>query len=140
MKIVVDYDLCESNAICMQIAPDIFEVRDDDFIYVLNEEPGEEDRARVEECVQRRCGIAAPVAGLDRQKIGQQTQGVLLALARLEDLLHTVGTEDHSDPVMVVYGGKSEQCRQLVHRIPLGAARFGAILSRHPAGGRNVHD
>ena len=53
MKIVVDFDLCESNAICMQIAPDIFEVRDDDFLYVLNEEPGEEDRARVDECVQR---------------------------------------------------------------------------------------
>ena len=44
MKIVVDFDLCESNAICMQIAPDLFEVRDDDFLYVLNEEPGEDRR------------------------------------------------------------------------------------------------
>ncbi|MYE57592.1 MAG: ferredoxin, partial [Acidimicrobiaceae bacterium] len=25
MRIVVDFDLCESNAVCMQIAPDIFE-------------------------------------------------------------------------------------------------------------------
>ena len=25
MKIVVDFDLCESNAVCMQIAPDVFE-------------------------------------------------------------------------------------------------------------------
>jgi ferredoxin len=53
MKIVVDYDLCESNAICMQIAPDLFEVRDDDFLYVLNEEPGEDRRGALEECVQR---------------------------------------------------------------------------------------
>jgi ferredoxin len=53
MRVVVDYDLCESNAICMGIAPEIFEVRDDDFLYVLNETPGEEDRAKVEECVQR---------------------------------------------------------------------------------------
>jgi len=53
MKIVVDFDLCESNAVCMQIAPDLFEVRDDDFLYVLNEQPGDDDRARVEECVQR---------------------------------------------------------------------------------------
>ena len=53
MKIVVDFDLCESNAICMQIAPDVFEVRDDDFLYVLNEHPDEGDRARMEECVQR---------------------------------------------------------------------------------------
>ena len=53
MRVVVDYDLCESNAICMGIAPEIFEVRDDDFLYVLNETPGEEMRAKVEECVQR---------------------------------------------------------------------------------------
>jgi ferredoxin len=53
MKIVVDYDLCESNAICMQIAPDVFEVRDDDFLYVLNENPPEELRAKMEEAVQR---------------------------------------------------------------------------------------
>ena len=52
-KVVVDYDLCESNAICMQIAPEIFEVRDDDFLYVLNETPGEDLRAKVEEAVQR---------------------------------------------------------------------------------------
>jgi len=53
MKIVVDYDLCESNAICMQILPEVFEVRDDDFLYVLNESPAEETRAKVEECVGR---------------------------------------------------------------------------------------
>ncbi len=54
MRIVVDFALCESNAVCMQIAPDIFEVRDDDFLYILNETPDETDRAKVQECV-RRC-------------------------------------------------------------------------------------
>ena len=54
MRIVVDYDLCESNGICMQVAPDIFEVRDDDFLYVLNETPGEDRRPAVMEAV-RRC-------------------------------------------------------------------------------------
>jgi ferredoxin len=53
MRIVVDFDLCESNAICMGIAPEIFEVRDDDFLYVLNETPDESERAKVEEAVQR---------------------------------------------------------------------------------------
>ena len=53
MRVVVDCDLCESNAICMQVAPEIFEVRDDDFLYVLNEEPGEDRRSAVEEAVQR---------------------------------------------------------------------------------------
>jgi ferredoxin len=51
---VVDFDLCESNAVCMGIAPEIFEVRDDDFLYVLNETPPESERAKVEEAV-RRC-------------------------------------------------------------------------------------
>ncbi|MGI9603621.1 MAG: ferredoxin [Acidimicrobiales bacterium] len=53
MRVVVDYDLCESNAICMQIAPEIFEVRDDDFLYVLNETPADDQRAKLEEAVQR---------------------------------------------------------------------------------------
>jgi len=53
MKIVVDYDLCESNAACMQILPQVFEVRDDDFLYVLDESPAEELRSKVEECVGR---------------------------------------------------------------------------------------
>ena len=54
MKVVVDYDLCESNAICMGIAPEVFEVRDDDNLYVLQDEPPEELRAKVEEAI-RRC-------------------------------------------------------------------------------------
>ena len=53
MRVVVDFDLCESNAICMQIAPDVFEVRDDDFLYVLEENPGEDRRAAVAAAVQR---------------------------------------------------------------------------------------
>lgn len=54
MKVVVDYDLCESNAVCMGIVPEVFEVRDDDNLYVLQEEPPEELRARVLEAA-RRC-------------------------------------------------------------------------------------
>ena len=54
MKVVVDYDLCESNAVCMGIAPEVFEVRDDDFLYVLDETPSEDLRPKVEEAV-RRC-------------------------------------------------------------------------------------
>ena len=51
MKIVVDFDRCQSNALCMSAAPEIFEVRDDGFLYVLIEEPGEDHHARVEEAV-----------------------------------------------------------------------------------------
>ena len=47
MKVVVDYDLCESNALCMAEAPEVFEVRDDDNLYVLQENPPEELREKV---------------------------------------------------------------------------------------------
>ena len=47
MRVVVDFDLCESNALCMAAAPEVFEVRDDDFLYVLDENPSEELRDKV---------------------------------------------------------------------------------------------
>ena len=52
-RVVVDFDKCESNALCMAAAPEVFEVRDDDFLYVLQDEPDESLRAKVEEAVQR---------------------------------------------------------------------------------------
>jgi ferredoxin len=52
MKVEVDFDLCESNAVCMGIAPTVFEVRDDDFLYILDENPSEELRPKLEEAVQ----------------------------------------------------------------------------------------
>ena len=53
MRVVVDYDLCESNAVCMGIAPTVFEVLDDDFLYVLDETPSEDLRPKLEEAVKR---------------------------------------------------------------------------------------
>ena len=53
MRVVVDFDLCESNAVCMGIAPEVFEVRDDDYLYVLQEEPAEELHERVREAASR---------------------------------------------------------------------------------------
>ncbi len=52
-KVVVDFDLCESNAVCMDVAPEVFEVRDDDFLYVLAEEPDESLRDKVVSAVER---------------------------------------------------------------------------------------
>jgi ferredoxin len=54
VRVVVDFDLCESNAICMSVAPEVFEVRDDDFLYILDERPPDELRPKLEEAV-RRC-------------------------------------------------------------------------------------
>ncbi len=58
MRVVVDYDLCQSNAICMGILPEVFEVRDDGFMYVLDDHPAEQYREKLLECV-RACPTAA---------------------------------------------------------------------------------
>ncbi|MGO9029926.1 MAG: ferredoxin [Acidimicrobiales bacterium] len=51
MRVVVDMNQCESNALCMGVAPDIFQLDDDDKLAVLNETPDESARARVLEAV-----------------------------------------------------------------------------------------
>jgi ferredoxin len=49
VKVVVDYDMCASTGSCMQVCPEVFEVRSDGYLYVLQEEPGEALRSKVEE-------------------------------------------------------------------------------------------
>ncbi len=39
MKVSVDYDVCASTGACMQVCPEVFEVRSDGYLYVLQEEP-----------------------------------------------------------------------------------------------------
>ncbi len=51
MKIVVDYDLCESNAVCMDVCPECFRVEEDDTLTVLIESPPDNLRGKVEESV-----------------------------------------------------------------------------------------
>ena len=51
MRVVVDFALCESNALCMDACPEVFVVRDDDFLYVLDENPPEALRAKLEAAV-----------------------------------------------------------------------------------------
>ena len=49
MKIVVDRDECEANAICVGILPDVFEVDDDDRLVLHQEYPSDDqlDKARL---------------------------------------------------------------------------------------------
>jgi ferredoxin len=49
MKVNVNFDLCSSNGVCMGIAPTVFEVRDDGYLYVLDEHPGGDVAERVRE-------------------------------------------------------------------------------------------
>jgi ferredoxin len=54
VRVIVDAVLCEGNGVCTQVAPDVFELGDDDQARVLVEHPTEEQRARIETAV-RRC-------------------------------------------------------------------------------------
>jgi ferredoxin len=49
MKVVVDYDLCEANALCMEACPEVFRVEEDDTLTVLLDEIPENLRQKVQD-------------------------------------------------------------------------------------------
>ncbi len=51
MKIKVDFDLCESNALCEAMAPEVFELDDDDYLVMKTEETTDENIADVKRAV-----------------------------------------------------------------------------------------
>ncbi len=51
MKIKVDFDLCESNALCEALAPMNFEIDDDDFLQIVEENVTDENRDAVDQAV-----------------------------------------------------------------------------------------
>lgn len=50
-KIKVDYDLCESNALCEALAPQNFEIDDDDLLQVIDDQVTDENRDVVMQAV-----------------------------------------------------------------------------------------
>jgi ferredoxin len=57
-RIIVDYDLCESNGVCVKFSPEVFHVDDSDKLHLLVEQPSDELLPKVEQAV-RRCPRAA---------------------------------------------------------------------------------
>ncbi|MGZ5377435.1 MAG: ferredoxin [Mycobacterium sp.] len=53
-KIVVDFGLCESNGVCMGIIPEVFDLDDQDYLHVLQEEVTPDTEQQVKEAV-RQC-------------------------------------------------------------------------------------
>jgi ferredoxin len=51
MNVRVDFDVCESNALCEAIAPEVFELDDDDHLQVLDDRVTEENRDAIERAV-----------------------------------------------------------------------------------------
>ncbi|MEY4577953.1 MAG: hypothetical protein RL701_2656 [Pseudomonadota bacterium] len=39
MKIKVDLELCQSHGLCVEVAPEVFELRDDGFLYLIDAAP-----------------------------------------------------------------------------------------------------
>jgi ferredoxin len=58
MRVIVDYDRCISSGSCARAAPEVFDLREDGFLYVLQDEPGEELRTAVQEAADS-CPTAA---------------------------------------------------------------------------------
>jgi ferredoxin len=52
MRIVVDRDKCTGLGMCEAEAPDLFEVQDDGSLVVLEDKPGEDQRAELEAAVE----------------------------------------------------------------------------------------
>ena len=44
-KVVVDFGLCESNGVCMGIIPEVFDLDDEDYLHILQDEVTTYDNA-----------------------------------------------------------------------------------------------
>jgi len=59
MRVVVDLDVCEAHGDCVVEAPEVFDLgEEDDVVTVIDPEPGEDLRAKVERAV-RSCPVTA---------------------------------------------------------------------------------
>ncbi|MDA4107259.1 ferredoxin [Mycolicibacterium holsaticum] len=53
-KVVVDFELCEANGICMGIIPEVFDLDDQDYLHVLQDDVTPENEQQIKEAV-RQC-------------------------------------------------------------------------------------
>lgn len=51
MKVKADFDLCEANALCTAFAPDTFELDDDDYLQILDDEVTPDNEHQVRQAV-----------------------------------------------------------------------------------------
>ncbi len=53
MELKVDPDLCEANAVCCGLAPEVFELDDDERLVIKQPQPAEDQLERVRKAVER---------------------------------------------------------------------------------------
>jgi len=51
MKVVVDLTACDLHGVCVEAAPEVFEIGDDGALHILNDTPPESLRAKVDKAV-----------------------------------------------------------------------------------------
>ncbi|MBH0781114.1 ferredoxin [Nocardia bovistercoris] len=51
MKVEVDLKICEANAICMGILPEVFDLDDDDRLHILNPDVTADNESAVRDAV-----------------------------------------------------------------------------------------
>lgn len=51
MRVKADFDLCEANALCVAIAPETFELDDDDFLTILDDEVTADNEAKIRQAI-----------------------------------------------------------------------------------------
>ena len=53
MRVEVDRDVCEANAVCERLAPEVFSLDDEDELHILLPEPPPAQHERVRQAVDR---------------------------------------------------------------------------------------
>ncbi len=51
MRVEADLDRCEGNAVCVGIAPNVFDLDDDDYVVIKGEEVAADQEALVEQAI-----------------------------------------------------------------------------------------
>lgn len=51
MRVVVNRNLCESYGVCTGVLPEVFELDDDDLLVILQDDPPDELRPKIDEAV-----------------------------------------------------------------------------------------
>ena len=62
MRVIVDHDRCEGNAVCLGIAPDIFDLDDEDYAVVKTDPVPADQEASAEQAI-----LECPRAALVRE-------------------------------------------------------------------------
>lgn len=64
-RVVADWDSCEANGLCEAVAPDIFELDDDDQLQIKDDTVTDENQERVQRAVDSCPKFALTIADTD---------------------------------------------------------------------------